>query len=408
MNDQLSMFEPMTCADTPSAISSQASESGPMPCALPDGPTTAKSGPAPAPASHSARQAKAKRSTTKGIFGQSGFLSSKHDDLSFALASRYQALTDSLGSMLFELTWMTRITPMGFSIPAQRASEPRTEDSVCIGWPSPQAHDVTTRGNTMADGHYFPHDLSNAALMASWPTTQERDWKGPQGRSYKGTAVDLPAAAAAAWPTPRAEDAESSGMRHGRGVADTMMAVAALAGWPTPVANDDNKTPEAHLAMKARMGERDGSGANRTAITSLQVMAQLTAWKTPCVPNGGRIRGNATDIGKHQDGTKAQIGLENEAKLSGWVTPLTGDSHPNLMHRERPDGGQPNLAYEAQLTAFGDKPIGYLLGPNGWEIVPACGQLSAAHSAFLMGLPPEWDLAAIRALKKLKKSKRKG
>src|SRR5438128_2385545 len=23
--------------------------------------------------------------------------------------------------------------------------------------------------------------------------------------------------------------------------------------WPTPVANDDNKTPEAHLAMKARM-----------------------------------------------------------------------------------------------------------------------------------------------------------
>jgi hypothetical protein len=47
-----------------------------------------------------------------------------------------------------------------------------------------------------------------------------------------------------------------------------------LAGWPTPVANDDNKTPEAHLAMKRRMGERDGTGANRTAITSLQVMAK--------------------------------------------------------------------------------------------------------------------------------------
>ena len=50
--------------------------------------------------------------------------------------------------------------------------------------------------------------------------------------------------------------------------------MAPLAGWPTPVANDDNKTPEAHLAMKKRMGERDGTGANRTAITSLQVMAR--------------------------------------------------------------------------------------------------------------------------------------
>ncbi|HJQ56416.1 MAG TPA: hypothetical protein VJ890_05895 [Vineibacter sp.] len=49
----------------------------------------------------------------------------------------------------------------------------------------------------------------------------------------------------------------------------------ALSGWPTPVANDDNKSVEAHLAMKARMG------GNRTAITSLQVTAQLAGWATP-------------------------------------------------------------------------------------------------------------------------------
>jgi len=47
--------------------------------------------------------------------------------------------------------------------------------------------------------------------------------------------------------------------------------------WPTPTANDDNKSVEAHLAMKKRMGERDGTGANRTAITSLQVMAKADA-----------------------------------------------------------------------------------------------------------------------------------
>jgi hypothetical protein len=41
---------------------------------------------------------------------------------------------------------------------------------------------------------------------------------------------------------------------------------------PTPTANDDNKSPEAHLAMKRRMSETDGS--DRTQITSLQVLAK--------------------------------------------------------------------------------------------------------------------------------------
>ena len=44
--------------------------------------------------------------------------------------------------------------------------------------------------------------------------------------------------------------------------------------WPTPVSNDDNKTPEAHMAMKQRM-----KGGPRNTITSLQVLAQ--AWPTP-------------------------------------------------------------------------------------------------------------------------------
>jgi len=35
--------------------------------------------------------------------------------------------------------------------------------------------------------------------------------------------------------------------------------------WMTPVVNDDNKSPEAHLAMKARMG------GGRKTITSLTV-----------------------------------------------------------------------------------------------------------------------------------------
>lgn len=50
--------------------------------------------------------------------------------------------------------------------------------------------------------------------------------------------------------------------------------------WPTPVAHDDGKTPEAHMAMKARM-----KGGPRHRPTSLTVMVkgiERGMWPTPC------------------------------------------------------------------------------------------------------------------------------
>lgn len=43
-----------------------------------------------------------------------------------------------------------------------------------------------------------------------WPTAQSRDWKGPQGRSYKGVCVDLPQAVRM-WPTPTGRDYKDTG-----------------------------------------------------------------------------------------------------------------------------------------------------------------------------------------------------
>jgi hypothetical protein len=315
MSDQLSMFDPTTSEGTPSAISSPESASGVTPLGSPDGPTTAKSGLAPAPASPSARPAKAKRSTTKGIFGQSGFLSSKHDDLSFALASRLRPLTDSLGSTLFSLTWTVRITPAGRSICALRASEPPTEGSVCIGWPTPQMSDVTGGGQAKrSDGRA---NLNDFAMLAGWPTT-------------------------------RAEDAESSGMRHSRGVADTMTAVPTLAGWGTPK-------------------PRDYRSENESSLTR---------------------EGHPPDLNKM-------------VLLAGWTTPQAHDETGRSKGQKEIHGTQHGcacLVNEARLTAFGDQPIGFLLGRNGWETVPASGQLNAAHSRWLMGLPPVWDACGVTAM----------
>jgi hypothetical protein len=66
--------------------------------------------------------------------------------------------------------------------------------------------------------------------------------------------------------TPQASDGEKGGpnMRDSSGAPHLSMQVAQLL--PTPVANDDNKSPAAHLAMKARM-----KGGPRNTITSLQV-----------------------------------------------------------------------------------------------------------------------------------------
>ena len=72
--------------------------------------------------------------------------------------------------------------------------------------------------------------------LVGWPTCSARDWKDTPGMSETGVNPDgtertrldqLPRVAQlASWATPRAEDAESAGMRHSRGVADTLSAQA--------------------------------------------------------------------------------------------------------------------------------------------------------------------------------------
>jgi hypothetical protein len=56
--------------------------------------------------------------------------------------------------------------------------------------------------------------------------------------------------------------------------------------WPTPVAHDDGKTPEAHLAMKARM-----KGGPRNTITSLAVMVKAVERETWPTPTANRRSG---------------------------------------------------------------------------------------------------------------------
>ena len=196
------------------------------------------------------------------------------------------------GSMEFVTILSPHTTPSGRQLFRLAASERRTAGNGCSGWPTCSARDwKDTPG--MAETGTNPDGtertrldmLTRVAALASWPTprtptggpeTAER--KQELGRTESGGGDLAAVATLAAWPTPqankntknnrdpqrmkeggaqtcladaahlagwatqRAEDAESAGMRHSRGVADTLTAQAGqgmpLASWATPIAQD--------------------------------------------------------------------------------------------------------------------------------------------------------------------------
>jgi len=272
MSETSEKCNPKTCAGSPNAISSPALGSGITLFAEPDGQTILPFGQGVAHASHSVRAGSGEASQISVICGPHGSGSSESVGLTFALASRLRPVTDSLGSTLFRLIWKVRATPSGRRICALRASGRRTsgrdftswptpqivesptkmhrersdggqptlgwiadlaawptptkgnadgsetgrrtmnETAKLAAWPTPQSHDERDRGNTEADHHYFPHDLSNAAILASWATPRSTDGEkgGPNQHGSKGDLM-LPSQASltASGPTPNGSTAET-------------------------------------------------------------------------------------------------------------------------------------------------------------------------------------------------------
>lgn len=186
---------------------------------------------------------------------------------------------------------------------------------------------------------------------SAWPTAATRDHHA-QGATHNTAAQSdsLATLVEKKWPAPRAEDSESAGMRHSRGVADTLTAVTSI--WPTPMAgtpaqNGNSAAGNSDFTRKAEdlarglwatpapMQTREGwtaeaiedphqkekaKGQNGNGF-GIGLAAQATAlWKTPDVPNGGRaMPEGTTDTGLTPEGKKLTVGLENQSRM--WPTP---------------------------------------------------------------------------------------
>ena len=143
-------------------------------------------------------------------------------------------------------------------------------------------------------------------------------------------------------PTPTRRDHNGRGYPNATSPALPNVGIEQLL--PTPVAHDDGKTPEAHLAMKRRMGH------GRKAITSLGVMAQT--WQ-PIEPDDKLLPTPKANDGKGATITHGRFRPDGRPYLDGDANlPLVAQELPLLP---TPLSGEARHGSPGQHRTRGDK-----------------------------------------------------
>jgi len=147
MNDQFQMSDLPIWLGTPSVTSSPASGDGAWLSDSPGGQMTDPCGPAAAPASLSASQARDMGWLTSGTYGRIGSILYGINDLQSSLVNRLMQRLPTGGSTLFKMTWKAKVTPSGQSVSLLRASGLRTSGNDS-GGPRPDGAIPTPSGTS--------------------------------------------------------------------------------------------------------------------------------------------------------------------------------------------------------------------------------------------------------------------
>jgi hypothetical protein len=201
--------------------------------------------------------------------------------------------------------------------------------------PTPQTHDDKLRGNTEADCHYSPHDLSNAAILSSVPTPMAgspatETYNAAGNTDYSRRIVEL---ASVATPDtgmgPHGRRGQSSNPEHQS--ARDLEAEAKLQAVTTHSARGWKDT--------SGMSESgvDPDGSTRTRLDQLPRQAQLAA-SGPTATGGSGATASTGPSGKESIPSSGQLNAGYSRWLQG--VPVMWDyfviqAAKNLKQRKR-------------------------------------------------------------------------
>ena len=452
MSDQFTMFNLMNCEALPNAISSPEAGCGASPPALPDGPTTARSGPARARASRSASREKAQAPVTHGTCGPTSFASSESVDRPLWLENRCPTpqAPEGQSTKTCSRCGQEKTFSEFYRTRGKHASSSGLHaqcKTCCREW---QAN-YRTGSKAQRSGSFQKYREKNRALVlvtaaryrakqAGLPFDLDQFADQLQARIDAGrcelSGLPFRLDGGRTWDSPSLDRiipelgytitnvrvvlfalnvmmntwGEEPVLKVADGIKELRAAAQEhpLAKWEARLKERLSKVGSTEFPLTwSQSVTPSGRPMSRLAPSMRRTSdSGSIGWPTPCVPNGGRQpKGGAMSLtGQTPDGMKRQVDLHFVARhilteARAWATPKASDGEGGRTTKTE-GGGNAHLPIQAR-EAFGTTQN------SASAQTEKRGALAPGFVFWLMGFPIEWRNCVSVAMQSFRRSRRK-